>query len=65
MSDPMTEPETTSDKVCIGFGEREGVCENIAGTPWTPLWCTECDEQRRSHITEQMEGILASFEVNP
>ena len=47
--------------VCIGFGEREGVCTNEAGTPWTPLWCDECDEQRRAHISAQFEKMDAGF----
>jgi len=47
---------------CIGFGEREDKCKNVAGTPWTPLWCIECDEQRRAHITKQFETILHIYD---
>ena len=46
---------------CIGFGEREGCCDNEAGTPWTDLWCPECDEKRRAHVTAQMGDILAAL----
>ena len=47
--------------ICIGFGEREGKCENPAGTPWTPLWCSACDEERRAHITAQLERVGSRF----
>lgn len=46
---------------CIGYGEQEGVCTNKAGTPWTPLWCLPCDEDRRETITAQMKAISASI----
>lgn len=46
---------------CLGYGESEGVCENEAGTPWTPLWCLPCDEERRSRITASFERILTNF----
>lgn len=46
---------------CIGFGAKEGNCPNEAGTPWTPLWCAECDEERRASITASMGRISASF----
>jgi hypothetical protein len=47
--------------ICIGYGEREGLCANPAGTPWTPLWCPECDQERRDTITQQMADISAAF----
>jgi hypothetical protein len=47
--------------VCIGFGAKEGVCEKEAGTPWTPLWCMECDEERRAYITAQLHLIADRF----
>lgn len=49
---------------CIGFGEREGKCENEAGTPWTDLWCLPCDEARRAHITNRLRAIVGSFPEN-
>lgn len=48
---------------CIGFGEREGKCENPAGTKWGPLWCEECDTQRLTHIDAQMQRISERFEA--
>lgn len=42
---------------CVGYGEHEGVCVNDAGTLWTPYWCPQCDEQRRAHITKQLESL--------
>jgi hypothetical protein len=49
-------------ETCIGYGEREGVCENEAGTPWTRLWCLPCDEERRAALTRQMAEITAAFD---
>lgn len=46
---------------CIGYGAKEGTCENEAGTPWTPLWCLECDEERRATITAQLKDIANAF----
>ena len=57
-----------SERICIGYGDREGICTEPAGTPWTPLWCKECDEERRATITRQMAAISASFKdsgLNP
>lgn len=45
---------------CLGFGEREDVCDNEAGSTHSHLWCQECDDARRAHITAQMEKISAS-----
>jgi hypothetical protein len=46
------------EKICIGFGEHENKCTNIAGTPWSPYWCERCNKLRLEHITRQMEAIL-------
>lgn len=48
--------------LCIGFGKREGRCLNDAGSTHSQLWCQECDDARRAHITKQMEAISARFE---
>jgi hypothetical protein len=48
---------------CIGFGEREGGCKNEAGTPWTHLWCSQCDEERRAYLTGQFEALSEMFRV--
>ena len=47
----------TKKRVCIGFGEYEGKCQNEAGTPWTPYWCPRCDELRRKHISDQLDAM--------
>jgi hypothetical protein len=49
------------DRTCIGFGEREGKCSNIADTP-ARLWCQECEAERRRSLTSQFAAITASFE---
>lgn len=49
--------------ICIGFGAKEGVCENEAGTPWTPLWCSECDQERLDSISASLAEITKSFEA--
>ncbi len=49
---------------CIGYGEYENQCCNQAGgkmKPKSKLWCDRCKKLRRSTITKQLEGILASF----
>lgn len=43
---------------CIGFGEKEGTCQNMAGTKWSPYWCAECNEKRMEHIDRQFKIIL-------
>lgn len=48
---------------CIGFGEFEGKCKNIATSLRTRLWCDRCNNLRISHITKQMQEIVNSFNV--
>lgn len=48
---------------CIGFGELEGCCENLADANDTQLWCVRCENARRAHISAQMEKITRSFDV--
>lgn len=45
---------------CIGFGDREDVCENEATTP-AGIWCVPCEEDRRETIAEQLERVGARF----
>lgn len=47
-------------RICIGFQETEGKCDQRAGTPWTKLWCPACDQRRRDHITKQLEELVYS-----
>lgn len=49
------------ERRCIGYGETEGVCTNVAGTPWTPLWCPACDEKRRAAIDKSLREIEQRF----
>jgi hypothetical protein len=53
----------TVERRCIGFGEREGVCENAAGGPPrdNPIWCGECDTARIEHISAQFQKIEEGF----
>jgi hypothetical protein len=47
---------------CAGFGEDgEAIaCDGIPGTPWTPLWCPECDERRRTRLSAQFAQLAAA-----
>lgn len=49
---------------CLGYDEegRAFRCPNEAGTPWTPLWCTECDERRKARIGHQLEEMLRTLQ---
>jgi hypothetical protein len=49
-----------SVRICIGFGEHEGICPNEADTP-AGLWCSACEADRIAHISAQMADITASF----
>ncbi len=46
------------DKKCLGYGEYEGKCQEVAGTRWTPHWCLRCDELRRGTITKQFDALV-------
>jgi hypothetical protein len=50
---------------CLGYGEFEGVCSEIAGTPWGPYWCSRCDKIRLATLSAQFEEILDSFPPDP
>lgn len=54
---------TAARKRCIGFGEREGVCENDAGGPPrdNPVWCGECDTARIEYLSGQFKKIEEGF----
>lgn len=60
-SEADRDPREDRPMICIGYGGREGVCTQQAGTPWTHLWCPECDRERRDTITRQMTEIAESF----
>lgn len=38
-------------------GWPKGPCGKPAGTPWTDVWCAECDEKRRERITRRLEAL--------
>jgi hypothetical protein len=35
-------------------------CPNTPGTPWTPVWCPECDERHRARLTQQFKALAAA-----
>ena len=47
---------------CIGFGEFEGKCSNVAGTAWGPYWCYRCTRLRFVHMDNQFKEINKRFE---
>ena len=44
-------------KKCIGFGEFDRRCENMAGP--NPYWCPRCDALRLQHLDKRFEEITA------
>jgi len=48
-------------KKCIGFGEFERKCENIAGTKGSPHWCERCNKLRLEHIDKRLQECLGLF----
>ena len=44
-------------KKCIGYGEKEGTCNNQADTPWGPYWCEKCNQARMKNIVKRFGGI--------
>jgi hypothetical protein len=51
-------------KLCIGFGQYEGKCQNTAGSTHSIHWCQRCDELRLAHIEKQFEKISARMNPN-
>ncbi len=49
---------------CIGFGEHETKCNNLAGTKWSKHWCERCDKLRLDHIENQLKK-LSSRKFSP
>lgn len=45
-----------TDRKCLGFPDGK-VCDQKAGTLWTPHWCSTCDALRRDHISKQLHSI--------
>lgn len=44
---------------CLGYDEdgKGFPCPQVPGTPWTRLWCDECDKRRRDRLTLQFETL--------
>lgn len=56
-------------RYCIGF-PKGTPCNNIAEHPKRePLWCNDCEQKRRDHITAQLDKMLDALnnqkEVKP
>lgn len=49
------------DKICIGFGEHEGKCENKVDKKINPVWCPRCDKIRVNKISNSLTRMLDSF----
>ena len=47
---------------CIGFGEFQGKCLNVAGTKWSPYWCERCNKLRFDHIDNWFKEITKRFD---
>lgn len=62
----MTGTDAATRPRCIGFGEREGKCENLAGgAPRdNPIWCGECDVLRIEHLSSQFELLGSRFRLD-
>lgn len=46
-------------KLCIESG-----CSRPAGTAWSPHWCQPCNAKRMDRISESLEQIERSFQVD-
>ncbi len=53
------------NRSCIGYGEFEGKCNNIAGTKWSPHWCEKCNKLRLDHIDKSMNKLMADMKSRP
>jgi hypothetical protein len=45
---------------CIGFGEHDRRCQNVADTP-AELWCKRCEKLRRQEIDRSFEHLNRIF----
>jgi len=46
---------------CIGFGEYEGKCNNLAGSSHSKLWCQRCDDLRMEHLDKRFKELSDRF----
>lgn len=51
---------------CAGFDEegKAFACPNEPGTPWSPVWCLECDKRRRARLSVQLEDLASRFGID-
>lgn len=47
---------------CLGFGEYEGKCKNLAGSSHSKYWCERCDKIRLDTLNKQFADIDKQFE---
>lgn len=60
---PDARQQVNSGDVKKCAGGFPGLCDNEAGTPWTPLWCPECDEKRKAAISASLNEMLADLKA--
>jgi len=48
-------------RICLGFGELDGICKQPAGSMWSDHWCQECDKKRIASISASLEQIEAAL----
>jgi len=41
---------------CIGYGNKKGICENMAGDK-SEYWCNDCEVIRRKTIRASLEEL--------
>lgn len=46
---------------CIGFGDKEGKCENEVDLNINPYWCPECNEVRVKKISSNLDDMIENF----
>lgn len=44
---------------CLGYDENGDAfdCPNLPGTPWSPLWCAECNDRRLARLGAQFKQL--------
>lgn len=46
---------------CYGF-PKNVICENEAGCFHSPYWCSDCNQKRMEAITQQLTGMVKTFD---
>lgn len=47
-------------RICLGFGDTEGKCQNVAGCG--EYWCEKCNKLRFDHLNRQFANLKQGFE---